>query len=156
MSGRHISLSGELASKGLDGGPIIDYEVLTFADLPDPLSVDLNDVYLVQTSTGVWPFKKRSGFYKSNGTEWVFVPESKFKETFETVSKNLRASNSSLSYFANGLLSQVVYANGVTKSFSYTDDLLTSVTLSGSTPSGINLTKNLTYTDGLLTDVGYS
>jgi hypothetical protein len=75
--------------------------------------------------------------------------------TFETVSKNLDASDAVLNY-SGGELSQIVYANGVIKTFAYGPDGLASVTLSGSTPGGIDLTKTFTYSGGDLTAVSYS
>ena len=76
-------------------------------------------------------------------------------ESFETVSKNLDASSATLNYTGDQLDS-IDYANSITKTFSYTGSNLTSVVLSGSTPSGINLTKTLSYTGDNLTGVAYS
>lgn len=75
--------------------------------------------------------------------------------SFETVAANLDASGAAFSY-SSGDLSQITYANGVVKSFAYGPDGLSSVTLSGALPSGINLIKSLTYTSGDLTAISYS
>jgi hypothetical protein len=75
--------------------------------------------------------------------------------TFETVNKNLSASDAVLAYSGGDLVS-VTYANGIVKTLAYTDGDLTSVTLSGSTPAGIDLVKTFAYTDGDLTGVTYS
>lgn len=75
--------------------------------------------------------------------------------SFETVNKNLPASNAVLAY-TDGELTSITYANGVVKTLAYTGGDLTSVTLSGSTPAGIDLVKTLTYTDGNLTGVTYT
>ena len=75
--------------------------------------------------------------------------------SFETVAANLDASGAAFSY-SSGDLSQITYANGVVKSFAYGPDGLSSVTLSGALPSGINLVKSLTYTSGDLTAISYS
>jgi len=75
--------------------------------------------------------------------------------TFETVSKNLDATDATLNYTGDNLTS-IVYGSGVTKTFNYTGDNLTSVVLSGTTPSGIDLTKTLSYTGTNLTGVAYS
>ncbi len=77
-------------------------------------------------------------------------------ESFETVSANLSAYDYSLSYNGNGDVTSIVYSNGVTKIFNYTGDDITSIVLSGSTPSGISLTKTLTYTSGDVTGIAYS
>lgn len=79
--------------------------------------------------------------------------------TFETVSKNLRQYNYTLAYTA-GVLEKITYVvpsiGDITKTLNYTSGVLTSVVLSGSTPSGISLTKTLTYTSGVLTSITYS
>lgn len=77
-------------------------------------------------------------------------------ESFETVSANLPASNAVLSYDGNGDITDIVYSNGITKTFNYTGEDITSIVLSGSTPSGISLTKTLAYTDGDVTGITYS
>jgi len=77
-------------------------------------------------------------------------------ESFETVSSNLSAYDSNLNYNGSGDITSIVYSNGVTKTFNYTGTDITSIVLSGSTPSGITLTKTLTYTDGDVTGVSYT
>ena len=77
-------------------------------------------------------------------------------ESFETVSKNLPSSDAVYSYSINGDLQTITYSSGVIKTFNYTLDLLTSVVLSGTTPSGIELTKSLTYSANDLVAVTYS
>ena len=72
-----------------------------------------------------------------------------FQESFETVSKNLKDYPSTLNY-TNGKFTSTVYTlptGTITKTPYYTGDKLTSIVLSGDTPSGINLTKTFTYTD---------
>lgn len=82
-------------------------------------------------------------------------PAGSAAETFETVSKNLAAEAATLAYTGDDLTS-IAYASGVTKTFAYGVDGLASVTLSGSTPGGIDLVKTLTYSAGKLTGVTYS
>lgn len=88
---------------------------------------------------------------------WVdnYVPPSGLAPTFETINKNLSAEGATLAYSGENLLS-LTYTNGIIKTFGYTGDLLTTVTLSGSTPSGIDLVKTFTYTGSDLTGVTYS
>ncbi|CAB4125160.1 hypothetical protein UFOVP53_71 [uncultured Caudovirales phage] len=80
-------------------------------------------------------------------------------EYFETVSKNLKSYPYSLNY-TSGVLNSIVYtidgSHSITKTFNYTLGTLTSLTLSGDTPTGIFLTKSLTYTGSNLTSVTYS
>jgi hypothetical protein len=77
------------------------------------------------------------------------------EQSFETVAKNLKAKDATLSY-TSGELTQIVYSNGITKTLQYSNGDLTQITLSGSTPAGIDLTKTLTYTNGNLSSVAYS
>lgn len=77
-------------------------------------------------------------------------------DSFETVSANLSAYSNTLNYDVNGDITSIVYSNGITKTFNYTGTDITSIVLSGSTPSGISLTKTLTYTSGDVTGITYS
>jgi hypothetical protein len=79
--------------------------------------------------------------------------------SFETVSKNLKQYDYTLTY-TTGVLTKITYVvpsvGDITKTLNYTSGVLTSVVLSGSTPSSISLTKTLNYTSGALTSVTYS
>jgi hypothetical protein len=77
------------------------------------------------------------------------------KESFETVSKNLDSSNA-LYQYTDGNLSSITYANGVIKTFEYSQDSLVSVSLSGNTPQEITLVKTFTYIDDNLAFTNYS
>jgi hypothetical protein len=87
------------------------------------------------------------------------IDENRFLgDTFETVSKNLKASDYALTYNGAGDLTVITYANGIIKTLGYlgSGDLGT-ITLSGATPSGIAITKSLTYNgSGDLESVSYS
>lgn len=80
------------------------------------------------------------------------------KHTFETINKNLPASDATLDYGVGGDLATVTYANGVVKTLTYNGaGDLTTVVLSGVTPEGIMLTKTLGYdVGGNLVSVSYS
>jgi len=83
---------------------------------------------------------------------------SSLAEEFETVSKNLKNYPYSLVYGVDGL-STITYttpSGNIVKTLNYTLGVLTSIVLSGSTPSGIELTKTLHYTGTDLTSVSYS
>lgn len=103
------------------------------------------------------------GLYVHKNSQWVNVAVSSqlvdaLFPSFETVNKNLKSYNSTLGY-QSGVLKTITYtfgANSIVKTFNYTDGKLTSVVLSGDTPSGITLTKTLTYTGSDLTGVAYS
>ena len=86
---------------------------------------------------------------------------SKAEETFETVSKNLKSWGATPTYLANGDIDFITLSDGssnITKTLGYdAGGNLTSVTLSGDTPSGIDLTKTLTLdANGDLVSVSYS
>lgn len=81
-------------------------------------------------------------------------------EAFETVSKNLKSYDYSIAYTGD-LVDEITYNLGgglsIVKSFGYNiDDTVSTIVLSGDTPSGIELTKTFTYTLGKVTSVGYS
>jgi hypothetical protein len=80
-------------------------------------------------------------------------------EDFETVSKNLKSYPYDLIYGADGI-DTIVYDLGgglsITKTFNYVATVLTTIILSGDTPSDIKLTKTLNYTGDDLTNVIYS
>lgn len=44
----------------------------TFADLPDPAD-HLGEIYVVLTTTGIWPVRKSRGFWYSDGTAWAYL-----------------------------------------------------------------------------------
>jgi len=80
-------------------------------------------------------------------------------QTFEKVSKNLDSYPATLSYVGENLATIEYDLGGglsILKTLNYTGENLTSVVLSGDTPSGISLTKTLTYTGENLTGVNYS
>lgn len=78
-------------------------------------------------------------------------------DSFETVSKNLQSYDYTINYNGSGDVSSIVYSAGITKTFNYTSGDVTSIVLSGSTPSGIDLTKSLTYDlDGNVEEITYS
>lgn len=79
-------------------------------------------------------------------------------DTFESISKNLKAFPASFNYTGENLISIVYITDSgtITKSFNYTGENLTSIVLSGNTPSGINLTKSFTYTGENLTSITYN
>lgn len=46
--------------------------VNAYANLPDPTTVT-NQIYVVLTTTGVWPTRKSAGFYYSTGAVWSYL-----------------------------------------------------------------------------------
>jgi hypothetical protein len=54
---------------------------------------------------------------------------------------------------------EITYTSGlntIVKTFGYTGDKITTITLSGDTPAGIDLIKTLTYTGDKLTSIAYT
>lgn len=94
--------------------------------------------------------------YSSGGMSRAVADTLYLGQSFETVSANLSNYDNSLNYDVNGDITNIVYSNGVTKTFNYTGADITSIVLSGSTPSGVSLTKTLTYTSGDVTGITYT
>lgn len=106
-------------------------------------------------------------FNDGNSLQWVELTSAsgggltsaEIQESFETISRNLKCYPAALNYTGDRLTSTVytVPAGGsITKTFSYTDDRLMAVILSGNTPGGIALTKAFTYSGDTLTGIVYS
>lgn len=76
--------------------------------------------------------------------------------TFESVSKNLTATPSTLNY-EDGKLKSIDYSNGISKTLNYNENgRLTSVVLSGQLPEGVETTKVFTYNEtGAMASVNY-
>lgn len=96
--------------------------------------------------------------------EWknCLIDKEKFDligNSFETVSKNLKQYDYTLTY-TSGVLGKIDYTipsvGIITKTLNYTSGVLTSVVLSGSAPASISLTKTLTYSSGVLTSIAYT
>tara|TARA_R110001606_G_scaffold56301_1_gene136488 strand:+ start:1879 stop:2820 length:942 start_codon:yes stop_codon:yes gene_type:complete len=109
---------------------------------------ELHDVLIVAPANEEFlQYHEPSGLWKNTN-----------RNTFETVSSNLKSWNYSLNYTL-GELTSIIYTDGVdtiTKTLYYTTGDLTSIELTGDTPAGINLVKTLTYTTGNLTGIAYS
>tara|TARA_R110000822_G_scaffold33369_1_gene95178 strand:- start:130 stop:972 length:843 start_codon:yes stop_codon:yes gene_type:complete len=98
---------------------------------------------------GAWGKEFNTGFTSGAGS---------LQSTFETVNKNLKAYGFVLNYTGTSLTS-IIYTKGssvITKTFGYTGELLTSITLSGDLPTGIQTIKTLQYTDSTLNGAVYS
>jgi hypothetical protein len=112
---------------------------------------ELHDVLITSPQDG-------QGLVYENATT-LWKNKNVLGDSYETISKNLKAYPATLAYGGTGDLNTITYtvpSGTITKTFNYTAGNLTSIVLSGSTPSGINLTKTLTYTTGNLTGVSYS
>jgi hypothetical protein len=87
-------------------------------------------------------------------------PAGGFRESYETLSKNLREFPYSITYNLLGLIDEVTYTTidgDIIKKFNYTSGNLTSVVFSGAVPSGISTTKTFSYDlSGKITGATYS
>jgi hypothetical protein len=144
-------VNGEIIAQPMGGGGGGSLSIQKFYDSADD--------FPTPGKTQILYFDKSTdpyGVYIWTGTEYQQVGGGgSSQETFETVSKNQKSVDYELVY-TDGDLTSIVYANGITKTLGYVDGELITITLSGSTPSGIDLVKTLTYTDGELTSVAYS
>jgi hypothetical protein len=77
---------------------------------------------------------------------------------FESISKNLKSYPYVITYIGSDIdyITYITDTGTIIKTFNYTLSVLTSLVLSGDTPSGIELTKTLHYSGSDLTSVTYS
>lgn len=131
------------------------------AALNFPSAPTLNQVY---TANGV--------SYKWDGVSWINNtsgpsgytgsqgPMGDIPTTFETLANNIRSFPYVINRSLEGVITSVVYttpAEGtITKSFSYIEGVLTTVTLSGPALDGVTYTKTLTYSSGVVTGASYT
>lgn len=144
---------------GKDGAEITPEELVTkLESLKEEERLDVSAVKGVEEllQNKVEGIKTSRGGLSRATADTLYTPlGSSLESTFETVSANLSAYDSTLNY-SGGDISSIVYSNGVTKTFNYTGTDITSIVLSGSTPSGIELTKTLSYTFGDVTGIAYT
>jgi hypothetical protein len=80
-------------------------------------------------------------------------------QTYETVNKNLKSYDASYTY-SGEILQSILYTispvSSITKTFNYSNNVISSIVLSGSTPQGIDLTKTLNYSNGFISSIVYS
>lgn len=113
-------------------------------------------------------FTTYTWYVDANSSQWVEMgppsisgsdpSQSDLKESFETVSRNLKCYPAQMVYTGD-VLASVEYTlptGTVTKALSYSDDRLVAVHLSGDLPAGIATTKALSYTGNTLTGTTYT
>lgn len=153
-------LRGERGEQGLSGSPDTPEDVRDkLSELEGEDRLDVSAIKgvdeLVQSK--VEGVKTSRGGLSRATADTLYTPlGAGLETTFETVSANLPSSNATLNYNVGGDITSIVYSNGVTKTFNYTGTDITSIVLSGSTPSGISLTKTLTYSSGDVTGIAYT
>lgn len=146
---------GKDGEKGQDGLSITDVYFAADGSLVCVLSDG------TEIDAGI-PLKEGASGFSAVINQWAGYSVEELKKsfiaaTFETINKNLEASNATLSYNISDDLTEVNYANGITKTLAYNlAGDLTSVTLSGATPADITLVKTLGYTGSNLTSVSYA
>ncbi len=145
----YISRNSGLAARLTD---YLDGSELTESDL----NTDSKQaIYLIQEASD--DFNKLEGdtYIKEEVDAAIAL---KTNIAYETVSKNLNSWDAILSY-TSGDLTTITYSDGVgtiIKTFNYTIGSLTSIVLSGDTPSGITLTKTFTYSSGDIVGWAYT
>lgn len=150
-------LRGEMGVPGKDGVEITPEEVRNkLAELEGEERLDVSaikglDSYVKDNSTS-----KGWGLSKATADTLYTPLGAGLEVTFETVSANLPSADATLNYNGSGDIASIVYSTGITKTFNYTGTDITSIVLSGSTPSGISLTKTLTYSSGDVTGIAYT
>lgn len=75
-------------------------DVATFADLPTAASHN-GEVWLVTSSSGVWPFNHPAGLYISNGSSWTEAPMTAGSLTYADVIDNLTSTDTNKPLSAN-------------------------------------------------------
>lgn len=153
-------LRGEKGEDGKDGVEITPEEVVSkLESLEDEARLDVSAIKGVDefVQSKVDGIKTSRGGLSRATADTLYTPIGvAIESSFETVSSNLSNYDNTLNYNGSGDITDIVYSNGVTKTFNYTGADITSIVLSGSTPSGISLTKTLTYTSGDVTGISYS
>lgn len=118
-----------------------------------PFQITTRHVEALEVLLGWRGNKKRAALTAENYSGNTTV---KAGQSFETVARNLNASDGTITYNLDGSVSDITYANGIVKSFTYSLGILQSITLSGSVPTGFNLTKTFHYVGGDLVSWDYS
>jgi len=114
--------------------------------------------YLLEKYLGV---PSTNGYVLSSTIAGVrsWIALSFLSNTFESVSKNLNSYPYVITY-SGADINYITYTLGggltIVKTFNYTSGDITSIVLSGSTPSGISLTKTLAYSGGNVSSITYS
>ena len=159
----------DVNTSGASNGSVLKFSGGTWSvGTDDSGSTDLDGLSDVSTA-GVFT----GAVLKFNGSTWapatdetteldgssIFIPEDVIRAEFESVSQNLRSYPYDLIYTGETLTS-IEYTTDdssiITKTLNYSGETLTSVTLSGATPSGIELTKTILYSGEQVIGVTYS
>ena len=153
-------LKGEKGEDGKDGVEITPEEVVSkLESLEEEARLDVSAIKGVDefVQSKVEGIKTSRGGLSRATADTLYTPIGvAIESSFETVSSNLSNYDNTLNYNGSGDITDIVYSNGVTKTFNYTGADITSIVLSGSTPNGIELIKTLTYTNGDVTGITYT
>lgn len=129
----------------------VDDVGITVIDTVDNVSISVSDAPAdyVEVSISELGSKGDPGTPGTDGASW--------QATFETVAGNIGSWDATL-VRTDGVLTSVVYAMGaseIIKTLGYTGGKLTTITLSGDTPSGITLVKTFVYDGDDVTAITY-
>lgn len=98
--------------------------------------------------------------YDATTEKWINRTISgSISETFESVLRNLKSYPTEFTYNVDNQVDTVVYtlpSGSITETINYTGTLISSIVLSGSTPSGVSLTKSFSYSGSYPMSIAYS
>lgn len=98
--------------------------------------------------------------YDATTEKWINRTISgSISETFESVLRNLKSYPTEFTYNVDNQVDTVVYtlpSGSITETINYTGTLISSIVLSGSTPSGVSLTKSFSYSGNYPMSIAYS
>ena len=123
--------------KLLDPAVVINTDINPAGDYDNATTYEVGDLVYYQGSSYIAK-NQTTGNLPTDTNFWQLVIS--IQEYFESVSKNIKSWDFSLSYTGDKLTS-IVYTENldtITKTLNYTGDKLTSIVLSGDTPSGID------------------
>lgn len=121
-------------------------------------SSDSSQILVEQSDSVSVEVLDESNVFVTVSTQGERGPAGSVEESYESVSKNIKAWNSTFNW-VDGSLSSISYSDGIStilKSFSYSSGLLTQITLSGDTPLSASLTKSINYVSGKPATITYS
>jgi len=119
-----------------------------------------NDFIKYNSTSGLWDKTQLKTINNQSilGSGNITISGGSVAETFNTVSKNLNSWNEIWS-LTNGYINSKIYTNGtntITKTINWNNGLITSIVLSGDTPTGIDLIKTFDYTNTNSVEITYS
>ena len=156
---------GEQGEQGEQGIPGKDAEIVDFEAIKIDYKQVVNRPDVEAIVRKYHQASKTTSFKELDDVDLTQLPvvDGKYvfnsaEETFESVLRNLKSYQADYTY-SNGKITFVLYTIGtesITETVNYSGDTITSIVLSGDTPSGISLTKSFNYTGTNISSFTYS